>query len=1615
MFENQELKDHLENSYSIETDHAIIAEWNMNLPGNIDKLGNYRFRTNDTRFGALPNFFSITDEGNFYTGATDSDVAVNYGLKEDASTPLVFTYRKDKEALYYSLEDCVSPFRPRSGINKLSYFNNKSLPHSNPDMFLRPRYYMPTRDDQFKYWRSYRVESDTDILYPSVISDNASVRSIVKLAGNNYNAIVENLSSVAELFVGKNFSATPSFAITLSSTGTIVSVSGTGPWIARIDGLTSTAGLRIGDRLEADSDVGSLYQGNPTEVRVTKIISISSIEYAVVGGPPPVVGSITNIRTIPGNLGTGEAKVLEVLSPSSVFVLVSGSQEPTPGTIRNVLVNKYKTNIEYGISKNGINNVYPIEDANPFVAYKNEVPANRIVVKIQTHVGSIDLGPFKTSGLSQTSDPFFGESNKVAPSRFKIQYLNSENLWVDAYDFNNNTLREDGGPIFGSDGHLGLEYGLEVPIDYVNNFVLFDTVSSAAVLPKINRVGAAYLVVPDKNAAGKLFIFNGVAYEQFTPQYKWFVSKEGAYANSHFVTDFTSPSYYFNPGESVETYREFVWIKGLRLAVETMTVPETPLELIEISPRLVGNITNMTKAFDLTKPLANLSSSALPVGELLASTGSLEIFDTDQTFNPNNKWSKQTKTGSIIADYAGKSTKVLFYEVVKNVNNSNYYVPIKTMYADGFPEIRSDIGEVTILLRDFYFYFESLKSPRMLITEASLSQAICILLDSVGFSNYVFKRDPLKPDPVIPFFFIPPDQSISETLSQLAIATQSAMFFDEFNNFVVMTKEYLLDTELRETDITLYGENEEGKLASIIAVASKEKKVYNSGTINYTTRYIQRTGGSLGQNNFTDKQYVYNPSLLWEAAGTERTTSQNSELQERFALSAMPINTNLSSLIPEVSGGQVVNNTIDVGENSYWITRFKGLLYSNGEIVRYDAVEYNITGTGNVWISSNLDYQRYIARLPFNGKIYPTGLIRIYSEPFFQTNNEITSLKEGPVVAHGRGQFGTPVVEHNAGLSDYWTNNENVQGCDMDSSFLYSTILSEDRSIPDTVIGAAGVNKIVAEKLQRNSIIRNFLSTKYGSEVAVESLKTTTSGTIQSSALVLTGPDFEPTATPRNFVSYVHKKLDGAYKHFGTRVRIIGKIEAAGDRSQTVVGGMTYFNVNGTDPTQNVSIGGGSAGISLVDPETNNGYYFEIAALTSANIESFLEKNEDNEATVSIENILFYKVKKDKSGKALAVPVRLYGGIGAILVDDGNFAGQYRFTGEENPTVYDLGIEYVDIDPKTREFYLYINQKLVARVTDTDPLSIASPSVGLFVRGTSKAMFENIYALSKNYATNTVFDTNTPIAPIFGDSDNQINASEALNKYALSGAVQQTYLSNINPTTVPAYNLYFEEFGTIMREAAYFNIKYDRAYPALYAKIAPTLSRVRGYTVSGFTADSYGAEFLVFNNTDSILALDEKTSNYLRIIGVTFTQDTTQSLTVDDFLKRKSDLSSPEIQGDGVVRSPFKFVEEYEKVRLSRILYGKNDFSLDSIYIQDQDTAEDLLSWLIDKNIEPRRLVGLSIFPNPIIQLGDVVKINYKKEGIDLVNDNTVKYIVYNIEYRKEESGPSMTIYLSEA
>ena len=1437
MFVSESLKTHLETSSTIQAESLVLAEWNMNMPDNILQLGNYRYRPlgSDAKYKYIPNTFDATDQGNYYTGATDADITIDGGYT-DSGTPQLFTSVKEKMNLLYSLEDCLKPFRPRSGINKASYFNNKFFANSGKYIADRPRYYMASRDDEFKYWTSFRTESSK----------------------------------------------------------------------------------------------------------------------------------------------------------------------------------------EYGVANTISNGFYYINDTAPFVVYKDAVPTNRIIVKMQTNVGSKDLGPFST-GQSSISDPLYTSTYKTTPKRWKIQYLEN-NTWTDAYSFDENSQREDGTEIVDYNGYVELQYGPLIPQIYRDSFKFMDTLSSTTLLPSTGLNGDAYLVIESENDQGTFYIWHSEVdgYETFVANYGWNLGKDGIDNNTSFVTDLTNPVQFNNNLNGKPTYREFQYISGIRIVVETMNKFDSTFDLIEMSPRLLVNISDKVIEYTVKKVLSDLGNTALPVGQLLASTGSISLFDDDQAFNENN-------TSSIVSQYIRKNIKFFFYENILNVDGYNYYVPIKTLYSEGFPQANGTGATLQFDLRDMFFYFESMSAPKMLVTEASLSYAISLLLDAIGFSNYTFLRLDNESEPIIPFFFVAPDQNVAQVLNQLAVSTQTAMFFDEYNNFVVMSKNYMFPSSTdRATDLTLIGSNTQtdsgvienlssGSLPNILSIASKDKKIYNDGKITYTTRYIQRSYGSIEDASKMDseKSWVYKPVLLWEVSGTDQTKTINEVVskQSKYVLGAIPINSNVPAVAPTVSNRVLINNTIDLGENVYWLTRNQGYLYSNGEIIKYDAVQYSVTGSGNVWIENNQDYQRYFQSLPFNGKIYPTGLIRIYAIPFTETIDGNARLKNGEVSEHGRAQFGTTITSHSAGISSYWSDNANVRGCTMRTDTLFTTKLLADISVPATTVGAAGILNSQAQETTRNGIIKNFLASDYKTETFVNNLKSTQSGTVQSSALVMNGPSFKATDKSLGFISYVYKPLDNAYKHFGTRMRIVGKIENSETKSQTPVGSTSYYEISNVSANQSINISGGSGGLGiLLNPETNNGYYFEIVALSSDNISSYLNPDKNGESSLSINNILFYKIKKDATSNE-AVPIKLWGGLSNIIVDDGRFAGQYRTAGEENPTVYDLSVEYKDI-LGTRRFYLYINNKLIQVVDDKDPLPVYN-NMALFTRGSSRCMFENVYALCDNYSQNTTFTTGQTLAEAFGEKE--VNASDSLRKYAMSGMIQSTYLSGISSQQPPKYKMYFEEFGSIMRECAYFNVRYDRAYPALYAQLSPTVNNIKGYVTSGFYANSYGAEFLIFNATDRALNLDETTGNYLRIQGIAFTQDTTHELTVDDYFDKRGNLANVKFDSSASIQSALIEQDKTDEIRLSRVIYGKNDFTLDTPYIQTQDDADSLMGWIINKIMVPKKAIGVNIFSIPTLQLGDIVSINYKDvDGLDLVAADTDRFIIYNIEYSRTLEGPKMTIYLSE-
>ncbi|NDB30445.1 hypothetical protein EB151_12975, partial [archaeon] len=399
----------------------------------------------------IPNTFDVNDIGNFYTGATDADIKIDGGIDpEDNEQPWFLLAQNTKNKMLYSLEDCFKKFRPRSGINKASYIPGKRLHHSNLNMSNRPRYYMADKNDNFKYWTSYRTES----------------------------------------------------------------------------------------------------------------------------------GSV------------------------------------------------------FGIANKQIGGQYFIDDACPFVVYSDPVPANRIVIKMQTNVGSVDLGPFSGKAGS-FPDPLYGDNNKTTPVQWKIQYL-KQNEWIDAIKFDANSRRSDGTSIIKDDGYVELAYGLKVPQKYKEVFIRAEEYYNESFLPKESINGYAYLVKNNDDDLGLYHIWFNGGWETFTPTYGWYLEEETVTRLTNFVTDLTNPISFKSNTDNRQVYREFENIKGIRVVLDTMNKVNSTFDLIEMSPRLVADISDKVTGFSVKKSASDLGNSGMPVGQLLASVGSLSIFDYDDAFNENN-------------------------------------------------------------------------------------------------------------------------------------------------------------------------------------------------------------------------------------------------------------------------------------------------------------------------------------------------------------------------------------------------------------------------------------------------------------------------------------------------------------------------------------------------------------------------------------------------------------------------------------------------------------------------------------------------------------------------------------------------------------------------------------------------------------------------------------------------------------------------------------------------------------------------------------------------------------------------------------------------------------------
>jgi len=1097
-------------------------------------------------------------------------------------------------------------------------------------------------------------------------------------------------------------------------------------------------------------------------------------------------------------------------------------------------------------------------------------------------------------------------------------------------------------------------------------------------------------------------------------------------------------------------------IIGIRLRVTKMTIPtrtsgrkyNSSLELIEMSPRLEVDMSDYTESFSYNSSIGE-SEFGLPVGSLVTSTGDISLSNETNAFisasalpkfgmlNPNVEFRFYQKiTASVSGDDASTSL---------------YTVPLKTMYAESWTN--SDNYSTAVSLSDRFRLFQEKNVPDLaFMTKRGIpfSSIILMILDNCGVTGYEFKKTnndtdaDSKEDTRITNFFCDKDQTLMEVLESIAIATQSCMYIDSSNNLSVMTKERVAG--LRDlsysssalnttgTDFWFVGDEDfsgtgvqSGTTASYVSssyvaniVSFNESKLLpvTDGDINYHVYGFRKVSG--GTNLLTEtipnqyledvpaisvvlgSGYSYQGTQLW-SPGSDSTgvlgaanliaSMNTNRLKNVYAnpIVATSKENAIRGMYASATVASALNAlVISLDRNEiYTIPDYQGYVLVDGEFIEYYGKAFlagNSRGYFKKVFFSDEDMSNYInASANMRSALVPVGLI---VKPEFSVTEKSNGSYSYRVIDDGRGALGSRIVGHDRVL-----NNEDS---DITASNRFSIAIGNTRSD----------NRKVKPQLSATlkydfSQIRGFSNLKKRLNVPTQNYQT------YLGHLKISGPK----ALPRDSKAFsastasvqigmlnqnnikVDKLVPGSGSlSFDDFVFFLGERFIHGQKiplrfpPNIVSTRMRLFSGRRTINGQNnvASTLSSIAGLAFDVTSDGSGYYLEVESIASG-------KDSVSPRAVN-RNLRFYKLFY-RNGR-MNVEILFTGAVNVQSVINRDI----QLTTDRNvPTdpVFELTV-MINRKDGAAQYDIYYGDK---KVNSTPIVDVRYNSAGkrvidqnqrieknvvLFVRNDSQAIYEYVAAVGLPHGKSTKPNQEQNYGAFDSELNTALSGTIAINKW--------NQFSTGEKDTRKIY--YFNDFAKVVRQVKKYDIRYING-PARLARLID-VSRVNPqYAIKSQKYTPFGAEIVVMNTSPGAIALSEEVGLPLYIYGICL-----------------EELSNGSISMDSLYDKTIDYKKKTVDISFNRSRSGEKSFSLDSVFIQSPDTARSLMRWVVDNCSHERAMVEMEVFPNPIIELGDKVKILAKDRGYYPSNEShgDKTFIVSDISYSVSSEGPSMTI-----
>jgi len=435
------------------------------------------------------------------------------------------------------------------------------------------------------------------------------------------------------------------------------------------------------------------------------------------------------------------------------------------------------------------------------------------------------------------------------------------------------------------------------------------------------------------------------------------------------------------------TVSEGVNLSGLKLQINSIDISGGYLGIIEISARLVKDVTSSLESFDISQNSSDSITGLVPVGDVTANSLRMNINSYDRSYEHYDKINPFNKAKLNLY----KNIMVRPFVTVESEK-----INLGVFYLDSY-EV-DEFGDIAINALDGARELQYIKPPDIVTKDMSSVAIIRRMLDSVGFTNYKFNIVASDNSVVTPFYwFTDPKKTVWQHIQDLCKDTQMIAVFDNNDILQFYPRGYVFDKTKTPAFSFRYNNTSDGKLANIASIGIENVPTVKAIKVMYNPQVTSNYDGG-GDNIYTSPVVVLGAAALIKDLAAPPTT-------------------------PGADLGVVTLSPVQIASSAKQLYSYNGYLVLGKEIIEYDAIKYTyepitpIAGQPTVskWITSDSDVQSGQALAKPN-TFAPTGEYRIKTRNAFDVVKNVADLSHSVDTISLQGEWTGRTIESTTGI-----------------------------------------------------------------------------------------------------------------------------------------------------------------------------------------------------------------------------------------------------------------------------------------------------------------------------------------------------------------------------------------------------------------------------------------------------------------------------------------------------------------------------------------------------------------------------------------------------------------------